>query len=260
MSRPGLVSLVGAGPGDPELLTLRAVARLRAADVVLYDALVDRAALRHAPQARWGYVGKRAGRHSISQETIERVMIRRALRGERVVRLKSGDPLVFGRGGEEALALVAAGVPVEVVPGVSAALAAPALNGIPVTHRGLASAFVVVSGHDEAAYAPVLRSLEPGSATVVVLMGLSTRAATAALLLSRGWAPETPAAVLLSASTSEARSWRGKLSTLGSCDLPLIQPDLPGLLVIGATVSIAERLEMLTARPRERASDAHHFV
>lgn len=142
----GFVSLVGAGPGDPDLLTIRAVDRLRAADLVLYDALVDRAALRHAPQARWAYVGKRAGRHSISQETIERVMIRRALRGERVVRLKSGDPVVFGRGGEEALALAAAGIPCEIVPGVSSAVAAAALSGIPVTHRGLASAFVVVSG------------------------------------------------------------------------------------------------------------------
>ena len=120
---PALVSLVGAGPGDPELLTVKAVKRLQEADLVLYDALVDRAALQHAPQARWAYVGKRAGRHSIAQETIERVMIRRALRGERVVRLKSGDPFVFGRGGEEALALAKAGVPVEIVPGVSAAVA-----------------------------------------------------------------------------------------------------------------------------------------
>jgi len=168
----GFVSLVGAGPGDPDLLTIRAVDRLRTADLVLYDALVDRAALRHAPQARWAYVGKRAGRHSIEQETIEKVMIRRALRGERVVRLKSGDPLVFGRGGEEALALAAAGVPCEIVPGVSAAVAAPALAGIPVTHRGLASAFVVVSGHAEEAYHPVLESLAPGSATLVILMGM----------------------------------------------------------------------------------------
>src|SRR6185312_5043288 len=123
------------GPGDPELLTLRAVQRLQAADLVLYDALVDKALLpRFAPQARWAYVGKRAGRHSIQQETIERVMIRRALRGERVVRLKSGDPFVFGRGGEEALALAAAGIPCEVVPGVSSAVAGPALHGIPVTH------------------------------------------------------------------------------------------------------------------------------
>ena len=215
---------------------------------MLYDALVDRATLRHAPQARWAYVGKRAGRQSIAQQTIERLMIRRAQRGERVVRLKSGDPFVFGRGGEEALALAAAGIPVEVVPGVSAALAGPGLGGIPLTHRGLASAFVVVSGHSQAACAPVLRSLEPGAATVVVLMGLATRAATAALLLARGWRPETPAAILLSASTLEARSWRGTLSALGSCDLPLLQPDSPGLLVIGATVSVASELERLSAQ------------
>ncbi|MFL5275807.1 MAG: uroporphyrinogen-III C-methyltransferase, partial [Myxococcales bacterium] len=175
----GSVSLVGAGPGDPELLTMRAVARLRAADVVLYDALVDRAALRHAPQARWAFVGKRAGRPSISQRTIEKVMIRRALRGERVVRLKSGDPFVFGRGGEEALALAAAGVPCEVVPGVSSAVAGPALCGIPVTHRGVASAFLVVSGHAPSGFTAALGSLSPGAATIVVLMGLATRADTA---------------------------------------------------------------------------------
>src|SRR5438105_4645291 len=204
--RIGRVRLVGPGPGDPELLTVKAVKRLQEADLVLYDALVDRAALQHAPQARWAYVGKRAGRHSIAQQTIERVMIRRALRGERVVRLKSGDPFVFGRGGEEALALAAAGVPCEIVPGVSAAVAAPALSGIPVTHRGLASAFVVVSGHAEEAYAPVLRSLQPQSATVVVLMGLASRAAVAALLLRRGWRSETPAAVLYDASRADASS------------------------------------------------------
>jgi|GraSoiStandDraft_24_1057298.scaffolds.fasta_scaffold297705_2 uroporphyrin-III C-methyltransferase / precorrin-2 dehydrogenase / sirohydrochlorin ferrochelatase len=245
MRGPGLVSLVGAGPGDPELLTMRAVARLRAADLVLYDALVDRAALRHAPHARWAYVGKRAGRHSISQETIERIMIRAALRGERVVRLKSGDPFVFGRGGEEALALATAGVPCEVVPGVSAAVAGPALSGIPVTHRGIASAFLVVSGHAEAAFTPVLGSLAAGAATIVVLMGISSRAAIAALLLSRGWDPQTRAAVLLSASTAEARSWRGTLANLGACELPDLYPESPGLVVIGATVAIAERLDAL---------------
>jgi uroporphyrin-III C-methyltransferase len=254
MSAPGLVSLVGAGPGDPELLTLRAVARLGAADLVLYDALVDRAALRHAAQARWAYVGKRAGRHSISQAVIERLMIRRALRGERIVRLKSGDPFVFGRGGEEALALAAAGIACEVVPGVSAAVAAPALSGIPVTHRGLASAFLVVSGHAEAAFAPALGSLEPGAATVVVLMGLSTRAAIAALLLARGWDPATPAAVLLSAATTEARSWRGTLATLGACELSELYPGLPGLLVIGATVAVAGQLEALAAPRHRRAA------
>src|SRR5205814_1391824 len=135
-------------------------------------------------------------------------------RGERIVRLKSGDPVVFGRGGEEALALAEAGVPCEIVPGVSSAVAAPALSGIPVTHRGLASAFVVVSGHAEEAYGPVLRSLAPGSATLVILMGIGTRAATSALLLSRGWTASTPAALLFSASRPDAFTWRGTLGAV----------------------------------------------
>src|SRR5512147_2946015 len=152
----GFVSLVGAGPGDPELLTLRALRRLREADLVLNDALVDAALLELAPTAQRFFVGKRAGRHSIEQDEIHRLMIRAAHRGQRVVRLKCGDPFVLGRGGEEALALDAAGVRFEIVPGVSAALAAPALAGIPVTHRGLAAGFVVVSGHAAPAYRPIL--------------------------------------------------------------------------------------------------------
>ncbi len=252
MSGPGLVSLVGAGPGDPELLTLRAAARLAAADVVFYDALVDRAALRFAPQARWAYVGKRSGRPSISQSTIERLMVRRALRGERVVRLKSGDPFVFGRGGEEALALAAAGIPCEVVPGVSAAVAAPGLAGIPVTHRGLSTAFVVLSGHAEGAFDPILGSLAAGSATVVVLMGLQRRALIAARLLAGGWDARTPAAVLLAAGTAEARTWLGTLAELGGCELPALHPELPGVLVIGASVAVAGQLEAL-ASPFRRA-------
>ena len=235
----GFVSLVGAGPGDPELLTRKAAQRLAAADLVLYDALVDRAALRHAPRARWAYVGKRAGRHSIAQETIERVMIRRALRGERIVRLKSGDPLVFGRGGEEALALAAAGVPCEIVPGVSSAVAAASLAGIPVTHRGLASAFVVVSGHAAEAYGPVLESIAPGAATVVILMGVATRARTSALLLARGWPADTPAALLFSASRPDALAWRGTLAQIPVAPAT----DAPGVIVIGATVAIAAQLE-----------------
>src|SRR6267378_334608 len=135
----------------------------READLVLYDALAGREALSLAPRAKWFYVGKRARRRSIAQESIERLMIRAALRGERVVRLKCGDPFVLGRGGEEALALARAGIPYEVVPGVTSAVAAPAMAGIPVTHRGLSTGFVVVSGHAEEAYAPVLSSLPPGA-------------------------------------------------------------------------------------------------
>ena len=243
----GHVSLVGAGPGDPELLTLRAVQRLQAADVVFYDALVDRTALAYAPRARHAYVGKRAGRHSIEQQTIERLLIRRALRGERVVRLKSGDPFVFGRGGEEALALAAAGVPCEIVPGVSAAIAGPALAGIPVTHRGLSTGFVVVAGHAESAWAPVLGSLKPASATVVVMMGLAARARIAALLLERAWPRELPAAILLGASTAQQAAWIGTLAQLG--DAPLPASDAPGLLVIGATISVALALRNATSQP-----------
>jgi uroporphyrin-III C-methyltransferase/precorrin-2 dehydrogenase/sirohydrochlorin ferrochelatase len=238
----GFVSLVGAGPGDPELLTVRAVARLREADLVLYDALVDRAALQFAPHARWAYVGKRAGRHSIDQATIERVMVRRARRGERIVRLKSGDPFVFGRGGEEALALAAAGIPCEVVPGVSSAVAGPGSAGIPVTHRGLSTAFVVVSGHARSAFEPVLRSLPPRSATVVVLMGLATRGAVAATLRNSGWPAETPAAIVLSGATASQQRWLGTLAGLGAAGLPDEHPDLPGILVVGQTVSVAEAL------------------
>src|SRR5690554_6512297 len=143
----GHVALVGAGPGDPELWTVRALRRVEAADLVLYDALVDAGALRRLTEARCFCVGKRAGRASVRQETIHRVMIRAARAGQRVVRLKGGDPFVFGRGAEEALALAQAGIPFEVVPGVTTAVAAPELAGIPVTHRGLSSGFLVVAGH-----------------------------------------------------------------------------------------------------------------
>ena len=134
----GHVSLVGAGPGDPGLLTRTAIARLRAADLVLYDALIDDRILRYARRAQRFFVGKRAGRHAMTQAAIQALMIRAARRGRRVVRLKGGDPFVFGRGGEEALALQHAGVPYDVVPGISSAIAAPASAGIPVTHRGVA--------------------------------------------------------------------------------------------------------------------------
>jgi len=154
-----------------------------------------------------------------------------------VVRLKAGDPFVFGRGGEEALALAEAGVPHEVIPGLSSALTAPALAGIPVTHRGLAAGFTVVSGHAEEAYRPVLMAVRPGATTLVVLMGLGTRARLADLLLKAGWSPDTPAAALLSASLPEAHTWLGTLATLAAAPLP--DTHAPGTLVIGQVVSLA---------------------
>src|SRR5260221_3130393 len=171
-TRRGRVWLVGAGPGSPDLLPMRAVRALAKADLLLYDALVAKEPLDVAPNAQRFCVGKRGGRPSMDQETIHRLMIRGARRGKRVVRLKGGDPFVFGRGGEEAIALRAAGVPYDVVPGVSSALAAPALAGIPVTHRGISSAVLVVSGHDEQAFGSSVAQLEPNGVTIVVLMGI----------------------------------------------------------------------------------------
>jgi uroporphyrin-III C-methyltransferase/precorrin-2 dehydrogenase/sirohydrochlorin ferrochelatase len=246
----GFVSLVGAGPGDPELLTLRALKRLREADLVLDDALVQSQLLELAPQAKRFFVGKRAGRHSIEQTDIHRLMIRAARAGKRVVRLKCGDPFVLGRGGEEALALEAAGIAYELVPGVSSAIAAPALAGIPVTHRGIASAFAVVSGHAESAFGPTLDGIAPGTLTLVVLMGIKTRGAIAARLVARGWAPETPAAIVHGASHDGSSRWLGTLAELGAGgDSRRIETELPGILVIGAVVALADQLRQLAIEP-----------
>jgi len=240
----GHVSLVGAGPGDPSLLTRKAIARLRAADLVLYDALIDERILRYARHAQRFFVGKRQGRHALSQDKINALMIRAARRGRQVVRLKGGDPFVLGRGGEEAIALASASVPFDVVPGVTSAIAAPALAGIPVTHRGLASSFCVVSGHDEESFAAAIQHVEPGGVTLVVLMGLGRTAALADRLIARGWARETPAALVVDGSLPQQQSWRGTLDDLatGRYRDTIDWPAGPGTIVVGEVVSVAEAL------------------
>lgn len=236
----GRVSLVGAGPGDPELLTRRAARRLAEADLVLYDALVPPDMLALAPKAQRFFVGKRSGRHALPQEAINRLMIRAARRGRTVVRLKGGDPFVFGRGGEEALALRAAGVPFEIVPGVTSAVAAPALAGIPVTHRGLSSGFVVVAGYAESSYRPILESLTPNALTVVVLMGLAARVPLAQLLIDRGWRPETAAALVFDSSTPHEAVWTGTLAELAGVEIDRI--GATGTIVIGEVVTLRDAL------------------
>jgi len=248
----GFVSLVGAGPGDPELLTLRALRRLREADLVLNDALVHSELLELAPKAQRFYVGKRAGRHSIDQDGIHALMIRGARRGQRVVRLKAGDPFVLGRGGEEALALEAAGIAYEVVPGLSSATAAPLLAGIPVTHRGLASGFAVLSGHAESAYAPMLDSIAPGALTIVVLMGIKLRAQIAARLVARGWPAATPAALLYGASQPGSITeitTLGGLAELAAVEALPAPTELPGVLVVGEVVSLADVIGHVQSAP-----------
>jgi uroporphyrin-III C-methyltransferase / precorrin-2 dehydrogenase / sirohydrochlorin ferrochelatase len=240
--RQGFVSLVGAGPGDPGLLTLRALDRLRAADLVLYDGLVSTAIVALAEAAEKVSVARRVGPKTLTQDEVSARIIAGARAGFRVVRLKSGDPFVFGRGGEEAQALAAAGIPFEIVPGVSSVLAAPALAGIPVTHRGVSAAIVVVSGHAPEGYETVLSTLAPGSATVVVMMGFRRRRALAQALVRLGWKRETPAAVIVNASRPNQRVWSGRLSALGTRD-GFSTKDATGILVIGEVVSAATSID-----------------
>ncbi len=258
---PGSVALVGAGPGDPALLTRRAIACLRAADLVLYDALIDERILRYARHAQRFFVGKRAGRHALTQDRINALMIRAARRGRRVVRLKGGDPFVFGRGGEEALALAAAGVHCEVVPGISSAIAAPALAGIPVTHRGLASGFLVVSGHDEESFTKATGAVAPNSVTLVVLMGMARLAPLAGQLIARGWAPGTPAAVVVAASMPAQRAWRGPLGDMAGGQVPLAaEGGTPGTVVIGEVVSVADDTRFESDTPGTADSTERAYV
>jgi uroporphyrin-III C-methyltransferase/precorrin-2 dehydrogenase/sirohydrochlorin ferrochelatase len=210
---------------------------------------VDAHALRAATRAQCFFVGKRAGRRSVRQETINRLMIRAARKGKRVVRLKGGDPFVFGRGGEEALELAMAGVACEIVPGVSSAIAAPALAGIPVTHRGVTPGFLVLSGHNMDAFDRGIQSVQPNAVSLIVMMGLAGRARLADGLVARGWNEGTPAAIVCAASMPDQWVWTGPLSQLQSAEAP---EGLAGVLVIGEVVRVGE---MLAAREQSRSDN-----
>lgn len=240
-SRHGLVSLVGAGPGDPELITLKGLRRLRGADLVVYDALIGHELLGECrPEAELVDAGKRAGGPARPQEWINRLLVEAARRGRRVVRLKGGDPFVFGRGAEEAEALVAAGVSWEVVPGVSSAVAAPAYAGIPLTHRQHAASFAVVTGHEPADRAESrLRwhALAHGIDTLVFLMGTSRLGEIGERLVAAGRPAQTPAAVVRWGTTGEQEL---VVATLGSIAAAVVAAELgpPALLVVGDVVAL----------------------
>ena len=235
----GLVSIVGAGPGDPELLTVRAVHRLQAADLVVYDGLVPDAIVSLARSARHLSASRRVGQGGPSPSAVATVLVDAARQGQRVVRLRAGDPFVLARGAEELLALIDARVPFEIVPGLTTASAAATLAGIPLTHRGLASGFVVVSGHAASTYGPLLGALPPNVATIVVLMGLSERGRIAELLIERGWRSDTPAAIAVNASRDDARTWFSSLDALGHDEHDLGEDDA-GVIVIGDVVEIGK--------------------
>ena len=227
------VALVGAGPGDPDLLTLKAARLLATAEVVVHDALVGEGVLDLIPaSAERIDVGKRPGR-ATPQEMISTLLVELGRQGKQVVRLKGGDPFVFGRGGEEAEALAAAGIPFEVVPGITSSVAAPAAAGIPVTHRGVSAAFTVVTGHRRAGEPDVeWRSLAKVGGTIVVLMGVSQRATIAAELIAGGLAATTPVAVVESATTEAQVVGRWTLADLGDADV-----HSPAVIVIGAVAA-----------------------
>lgn len=246
----GIVYLVGAGPGDPGLLTLRALRCLQAAQVVVYDALVNPAMLRHAPRAEQVYVGKQADRHSLPQTEIQQLLIAYARRGMTVVRLKGGDPFVFGRGGEEALALDEAGIPFEVVPGITAGIAAPAYGGIPVTHRGLATSVTFVTGHfagENKSLNIDFRRLDTGG-TLIFYMGVAALPEICLGLQRHGWSVDTPCAVVEWATYARQRTVTGTLATLPE-RVRAAKIGAPAIIVVGAVAGLREQLAWFENRP-----------
>src|SRR5579885_1313949 len=243
--KPGKVYLVGAGPADPDLITVKGLRCLRVADVVIYDSLASPQLLEEAhPRAERVYVGKRAGHHCMKQEQINALLIQYAQQGQIVVRLKGGDPFVFGRGGEEALALAQAGIPFEVVPGVSSAIAVPAYAGIPVTHRHLASSVTIVTGHEDAAHTSSRvdwEALAKLDGTLVILMGVATLAHIAERLRNGGLHPDTPAAVIQEGTAPEQHVVTGTLETIAD-RAASAGITSPAVVVIGAVVTLHEAL------------------
>jgi uroporphyrinogen III methyltransferase/synthase len=241
--KTGKVYLVGAGPGDPGLLTVRGLQLLQSAKVIVYDQLVNPVLLEEAPPiAIRIFAGKQAGRHCMAQEEINRILVDHARLGYEVVRLKGGDPFVFGRGGEEAEALADAEIPFEIIPGVSSAVAVPAYAGIPLTHRKFASSFTVVTGHEthKAQSAVDWGKLAAAVETLVILMGLKNLPRIAAELIEHGLSPETPVAVVRWGTTSEQETVTGTLADIVD---KTAHVKSPVVIVVGKVVNLRGRLD-----------------
>ncbi len=245
--RSGKVYLVGAGPGDPGLMTVRGLQLLRRAQLVVYDQLVNPLLLEEVSvSAERIFVGKQAGRHCIAQGDINEVLINYALQGCLVVRLKGGDPFVFGRGGEEAEALALAGVPFEIVPGVTSAVAVPAYAGIPVTHRNYASSFAVVTGHEAIKCKSSVDWAKLATAvdTLVILMGLHNLPVIVAQLIEHGRSADTPAAVIRQGTMANQVAVIGTLADIVEQSAGL---KAPALIIVGQVVALGERLDWFAA-------------
>jgi uroporphyrin-III C-methyltransferase len=240
----GKVYLVGAGPGDPDLLTLKGKKCLEQAHAILYDQLVSDELLKHAAEsAELIYVGKQGGKHCADQRAIEELLIRKAREGKTVVRLKGGDPFVFGRGGEEAAALKRAGIPYEIVPGVSSAIAAPAYAGIPVTHRSCASSVAIVTGHEALNNRGQVKwdKLASSVDTLVILMGLHNLREIMHRLLESGCEPHRPVALIHCATQPSQKTLLGTVQTIADlADQAKFQS--PTVIVVGEVVRLGREL------------------
>ena len=248
----GVVYIVGAGPGDPGLITVRGLECLRACDVVVYDHLAQPSLLEAVPDsAARIYVGKQAGRHTLKQGEINRLLVARARAGLRVVRLKGGDPFIFGRGGEEAEELVAAGVPFEVVPGVTAAIGAGAYAGMPLTHRDFASSVTFVTGHEDPTQSKSdipWDLLGRGGGTLVFFMGVGRLEALTGQLMAHGRPARTPAAVVEWATTPRQRTVTATVGTIADRARQAgVKP--PALLIVGGIVRLRRQLAWFERRP-----------
>jgi uroporphyrinogen III methyltransferase/synthase len=247
---PGIVYLVGAGPGDPRLLTLRAAELIERADVVALDALVSKEIAARIPKTtKIIYVGKRASAHAVPQDQINQILIDEAKKGNIVVRLKGGDPFVFGRGGEEAEELIAAGVPVEIVPGISSAIAGPAYAGIPVTHRAHATSVTLVTAHESEGSTGIRWSaLAQLDGTIVLMMGFANLPMIVHKLIEHGMSGDRGVAVISKATTFEQRTVTG---TLRNIEARVAEEKLetPALIVVGDVVTLHETLDWFEGKP-----------
>jgi uroporphyrinogen III methyltransferase/synthase len=251
-SEKGKVFLVGAGPGDPGLLTLKAKECLEKADLVVFDSLANTALLDYAPsQAERIDVGKKAGCHTLSQEKINQLLVAKARQGMKVVRLKGGDPFIFGRGGEEALELFNAGIPFEIVPGVTSAIAVPAYAGIPLTHRDYTSSVTFITGHED----PLKEDsrldwnrLANAVGTLVILMGVGNLPEIAQQLIKAGRAPSTPAAVIFKGTLPDQKTLTGTLEDItAKAEKAGLKP--PAVILVGEVVALREKLNWFETKP-----------
>lgn len=245
MENRGIVYLVGAGPGDAELLTLKGERRLKNCEVLIYDRLANEDFLELVPSdCEKIYVGKVVGNHSLKQEEINEIIVKKALEGKRVVRLKGGDPFVFGRGGEEIIRLKEAGISYEVIPGITSAIAAAAYAGIPVTHRGMSRSFHVITGHtmDEEENRPDFKNLAKTEGTLIFLMGMGNLSFITKSLIEFGKNPDTPAALISNGTTKDQRVVKGTLNNIVSI-AEKEQIKAPAIIVIGDVVNLEMKNE-----------------